>query len=301
MTSAEISNNYLLESEDAGGIYLDTGASNLTISRNVFKGCIRDSIAYGRSKHAINNTAFDNWSDNSQYITFAKDWIGEGCYLTEPYVYSNDEWPEKATGVMETAGVTDEYKINLSRITLPEWRNTAIYENLTQEIVEEGTIKIPLDSYVSYRLNNTSAEKPQTEESINRLMVLNNFIARDAILYNVEVPSDGEYIMEMRYSALSDVTDGKLLVGIAVNKNLAPLMTDPYNQIVYSDNSLICKQFTLPYEKTSRCRGTYYVFKDENGNPVKFNLKEGINEIYIGSRTTSDVVNINDIRIIPAS
>jgi len=106
---------------------------------------------------------------------------------------------------------------------------------------------------------------------------------------------------EMRYSALSDVTDGKLLVGIAVNKNLAPLMTDPYNQIVYSDNSLICKQFTLPYEKTSRCRGTYYVFKDENGNPVKFNLKEGINEIYIGSRTTSDVVNINDIRIIPAS
>jgi len=299
-SGTKIIGNYLSESPDAGGVYLDSGASNITVKNNVFEGCKNDSIAYGRSEDVVNNVADDNWSDSPQKLTTESSWTGSGCSFTSPQLITDGQWPSEAQNVINNSGVTQEWVINTECLILPEWYTLDFFEHLNHEKIPDGVLKIDLSDYKAYRLNNTSRNAPSAEESINRLMTVSNFAYRDALLYQVTAPAAGQYTLELHYNIETTNATSEFNTSLAFNKALIEKMTDPYVQTFFPDSSGICTNYDITFVSNDYSRGNKFVFCDDIGNPQVFTLNEGVNEIYIANRGNQPVKLI-DLRFIPVS
>jgi len=299
MTEAFVTNNYLLNSPDSGGVYLDTGASNIKINNNVFVNCERDSVAYGRSEHAVNNVAQDNWSNTPQAKTFA--WPGENCVFNAPTLIANERWPYVAQVVMRSAGLENSYKANLQRAQKPTWRNLDFFAHLEKEKLPEGSIAIDLKYWAACRLNSTSATSP-TFDNIYRHYTLENMYPRNAIIYEFDAPASGEYYLEIGYS-----TKGNFTAAVAINKNLKQSHYDSSTG-TYVWNKAGCtyflasdqrtKKFVLGPSNSSSPRGKIYRVTEP------YTLNAGTNELYLGCTNVyngASTVTIKSLRFIPVS
>jgi len=298
MTATTITNNYLLNSPDAGGVYLDTGASNIAIRNNVFKNCERDSVAYGRSEHAVNNVAQSNWSDSPQVKTLS--WPGTNCLFNAPTLITGNNWPAEATSVMENAGVESTYAANLARKQKPSWRTLDFFAHLEREKLPEGSIAIDLKYWAACRLNSTSATAP-TFDNIFRHYTLENMYPRDAIIYEFNAPAAGKYYLEIGYS-----TEGTYTAAVAVNKNLKQ---NHYNSTTgtYVWNKAGCTYFDSSNSTTEK----FALVPSNSSSPIgriyriasPYALNAGTNELYLGCTSISgaSTVTIKSLRFIPVS
>jgi len=303
MIDTQITNNYLLNSPDAGGVYLDTGASNIKIKNNVFVNCERGGISYGRSEHAVNNLAEDNWTNTPQKITKSQaDWPGNNCIFNVPVLVSDGNWPSKAMEIMESAGVEPEYILNLQKAEKPSWRTLDFFAHLEKEKLPEGSIPIVLENLAACRLNNKAATS-YTFTNLYRHFCIENFHARDALIYEVEAPSAGEYYLEIGY----DTYASSVTLAVAVNRNLKE---QHYNQDTgtYVWNKAGCTYF-LDSNYTSFYELPAPTTEDTPRGQIQrieelLTLNKGTNELYIGGNTIkldggNSYIRIKTLRLIP--
>jgi len=203
MNNTLIKGNYCIKSKDYGGVYLDTGASMLTITENVFKECTYDNIAFGRGTTQIGNRAFNNWADQPQHNTYK--WIGTDSVLELPQqIMEGEEWPERAKEVMENAGLQDEYKHLLNGTEYPAWR-TLFTETGPREFFDSKKIielhafdYMPGGEGVAYH-ETREGEAPRTY-SVGLNDSIGDTCTGEWLAYEIDIANESDYLFELCYS-----------------------------------------------------------------------------------------------------
>lgn len=224
-----IHDNYLTDSPDYGGVYMDTGSSNVKTYNNVFERCDQNNIMGGGNALQIANVAENNWADDA--VTSSSVWKGEGSSLEPLIVVSDGNWPEEAQSVMDNAGVEEEYETNLSRIDKPSWRTIDHLSLPKEEGRDPNVTYLHCDTWKRYfkayasssakRNSLVDSSDPEhctlpEENNATKYDVTNkyqlptffyfsgypaigNFSQNDCIEYEFTVPKNGKYSVAVDY------------------------------------------------------------------------------------------------------
>jgi len=202
MNNTLVKGNYCIDSDDWGGVYLDTGTSMVTITENVFVDCIKDNICFGRGDINIGNRAYNNWANGTQNNTFK--WIAEDTLFEAPKLVTDNAWPEGAVKVMEKAGVQEEYKNHLKNIEYPEWR-TLFTDTGPKDFFDSQKIKTQMaiewmdgGEGVAYHENKKN-EGPRVQ-SVGLNTVVGDTSTGEWLKYEIEIGEEDDYIFELCYS-----------------------------------------------------------------------------------------------------
>lgn len=273
MTESHVTNNYLTDSPDFAGVYLDSGASNVKIKNNVFKRCENDDVAFGRSPLVVGNVADDNWSDKAQKNTTA--WTGEGCSFEAPIVISDDNWPDKAQEVMNKAGVEEEYAANLQRLSKSEWRTIDHHEYPSEEALEPGVVYInagELDSYYIKTADAANKSKPALF-TYSGVTGVGDFRQGEWAQYKVDIPEDGDYTFTVQYSR-GEAGKVNVYLGESALGEEYDIWTNYSNSTTVP--GLVFHKYTLPATNTKSTGYIPHVFTDTDGvTPKALALKKG--------------------------
>ena len=229
MTECNVTHNYLTDSPDHGGVYLDTGASNIKINNNVFERCQKYNIAYGSASSVVGNVAKDNWADKEQ----AKEWTGVGCSFETVEGITDGNWPVEAQEVMANAGVTEDYKGNLSRIDAPSWRTLDPHIFPETEGKIPGALFISCESYTDFYIkpNETDGKTKPSILTYSKTPGVADFRQKEWLEYKVEVPETGDYHLSIYYNKGSSGALGIFLTETPIPEdydNMDPSLTGAY-------------------------------------------------------------------------
>lgn len=213
MSDVYVRENYIYSSEDRGGIYFDTGSSGTIVSANV----VKDSI----------NWLFGGYQ--SEYITVLKNYVDKpdekfstpensNCLYTEPTVYENGNWSGQALEVANSAGVTDEYQENVQKVLQPEWRYDLHFNVPRNEAVSKDDFLVEAEDYTDYYVAADDKEEPSVYIQGIRYVV-GDIRMNDWFEYTVDVPTDGKYTVEIRYTTGTDAVNTTPRIKLYVNKS----------------------------------------------------------------------------------
>lgn len=297
MTDSYITNNYFTDSPDYGGVYLDTGASNLKINNNVFERCAKDNIAFGKGELVTGNVAESNWADKLQTSTTM--WTGEGCSFELPTAVTDGNWPDKARSIMSNAGVESEYTDNLRVLELPAWRTINHHSYLSEEALEDGVININAADLHRYYVKPADAGN-KTGPAIypfSGITCIGDFRQGEWAQYKVDIPKSGDYTLTVQYSRTQD---GRVNVYLSKEE-----LDTRYDYLVmYQDSTnvpgLVFHKYLIPASKSANNAYIPHVFKDTDGiNPKVFSLEKGT--YYLRLYNCSGGFNFSRFKFTPVS
>jgi len=278
MTNVTEEGNYLSDSPDFGGIYLDNGSSGITLTNNVMTNCSVDAIFAGTASNNVNNKAYNNWSDHEQRQTTG-EWIGEGSSFEKPVVISDGNWPAEARAVMNSAGVEEAYKVNLAKIEKPEWRTVGDVPYPLSEASEENTVYMTSTEYTKYYdyiIEGMVAKKKPNTFNYSKIPSVGGFEMGDWVEYEIEVPKSGYYTFTADYNILS----GSQPVYVFITDTA---LSGTYDNFVNWTNSVKSKANFANYKLEALSYLPWYAtdcfaphtFKDSTGADKQIELSKG--------------------------
>ncbi len=292
MTECNVTNNYLTDSPDHGGVYLDTGASNVKIRNNVFERCQKYNIAYGTSPLVIGNVADDNWADKAQ----ESSWTSVDCSFEDIAATENGNWSPDAQEVIANAGVSAAYRNNLSRLDKPEWRTIEHFDHPSEQGLEPGVIYI--NGVENIHASYVNTEKKRTLPSsttFSGIKIVSNFLKFDWLQYRVDIPVDGDYNLAIYYAA-----KGTEMVSIFLNENEISEKYDKWNAITGTKPQAVIDTYELPETNTGDKAHVPHTFKDTSTDQnMVLKLTKGT--YYLRILNLGDSMTFSRFKLIPVT
>lgn len=134
-SNIKILNNYMVSSEDYGGIYFDTYSSGTEVRNNVAEEC--QFWLFGGTEYVSYNLIVkNNYSDSEKIDFFDND--PNGYHWTVPndvdpaIIKGEDGWGEEPLKIIEESGVEPQYRYMLNDVSFPEWRINRIHDTRTK-------------------------------------------------------------------------------------------------------------------------------------------------------------------------
>ncbi len=311
MKDTLISDNYLSDSPDKGGIYFDTGSSNVTVTRNVITNCSVDAIFAGDGELNIGNKAFNNWSDHEQRKT--KTWSGEGSSFEAPVVIQDPmQWPPEAQNVMNNAGVKNEYFKNLNVLNKPDWRTIEHFDYPSEEALEPGVVYVnagDLHKYYIKPQDRPNEEKPngKTEPKLfdfSNIVGVGDFRYGEWAQYEVTIPEAGDYSLVLQYSGGNIKKVNVYLDDEELGEKYDYFLDKDSQNVYYKDSQdvpgLVFYKQKLPVTDTASTGYIPYVFKDADEITSKvLSLDKGT--YYLRMLNVGDSFGYSRFKFIPVS
>lgn len=134
-SNIKIMNNYIVSSEDFGGIYFDTYSRGTEVRNNVAEEC-QFWLFGGTKDYSWDIVAKDNYSDSAATNFLDND--PNGYYWNVPndidgaILKGEDGWPPEAQKIIDESGVEPDYRYMLHDFAFPEWRVNRIHNTRTK-------------------------------------------------------------------------------------------------------------------------------------------------------------------------
>ncbi|MBQ8588193.1 MAG: right-handed parallel beta-helix repeat-containing protein, partial [Clostridia bacterium] len=206
MEDVLISNNYLSESNDLGGIYFDTGSNGATVTGNVIE--TTQYWLFG-GFDADNNKVYDNYSDTG---TMRYSGIQTSDYFEEAIVCA-ESWNVEAQSIIDQAGVEADYLDKLDIISTPDWRTIEHHERPTEELREAGEIYVEAKDYTSFYIKEADADNKTIPalHTYSGITGVGDFRQGEWLEYTFDVDTAGTYTLDFYYSTgLGDTMTRKI-------------------------------------------------------------------------------------------
>lgn len=183
-----ISDNYITDSPDFAGIYMDSGACCITIENNVIDNVV-DGVEYNWGRGTARNGAVKN-----NYVVIDKNALGTTSSEVSGTVEVSDRnWPQKAQEIITSAGLNEEIRGIIESDARPQ-SFVAPYDYLTPvESTRSTDILIEGENYKSYY----NVEPIIYTRGKYRKLVA-SFNEDGWYRYNITVPQSGKYRVELR-------------------------------------------------------------------------------------------------------
>ena len=220
LSDSVISRNYVIDSRDNGGIYLDSGSSHLVVSDNVAKAC--------RQWLFLNTTSGTDTIIKNNYSDMNNFRVNNGNttnYQTEETkVVEGAAWTGESAEIVAASGIEAHLRSNLSKpMEYPAWRKS-LYDYIPQsEILEENEYLIEAENYMDggsgvgfWRPSGTPMIYAQSNG-----VVIGSFGPTHWCKYSFCVEKAGTYKLELRSGAGPDPLSEVPLVTVEVNDAVA--------------------------------------------------------------------------------
>lgn len=257
MENTLVSENFISESSDYGGIYFDSGSGGITAEENVCEKCI--NWIFGGGTSTFVNVKV-NYTDESGY-DFSES-TERNVTFTKPTVYPQSQWEGKALEIYKKSGI-GSYDFLYSFPDLPEWRKNSVFNIPVSEKLMAGEIIIEAEDYSGFF---TTSEK--TEPSLylqSYRTVMGDIRQNDVMDYKVFAQEEGDYAFEIRYTTgpYNEEFSQKIVsVNVSVNGNTE------------IENAVLPRTDTKWAAFTPYKIGTIHLDKGENTVSIK-NLRNG--------------------------
>ncbi len=207
MEDVLISNNYLSDSEDLGGIYFDTGSKGATVTGNVVE--TTQYWLFG-GPDADNNKVYDNYSDTG---AMRYSGVQTSDYFEEAII-RKDSWPSKAQAVINQAGVQEDYLDKLDIVSKPAWRTVEHFERPVIEARDPSEIYVEAKDYSDFYIK-TSDSDNKTEPALftySGITGVGDFRQGEWLEYTFDVDVAGTYTLDFYYTTgpETDAAAGKI-------------------------------------------------------------------------------------------
>ncbi len=229
-----IEKNYLIDSRDFGGIYFDSGSAMITCRYNVLEDMQQSGI-FGAGSKSYGMTIKTNWSNNKNQKR--KTFEATDSDIEVPIVCENG-WPQEALDVIANAGLKRGYKRLLGGIEYPSWRTEFWeFENAVNQfyksvnIVERDAVDwMPGGEGVAY--HETKAGTTPKTYALGLNTSVGDSTTGEWLKYEIEIPKDGYYQLELVYSYLSSSGEANVASDSGV--------------YFYIDDEMVVDRFMLP-------------------------------------------------------
>lgn len=244
-----VSENFISDSTDYGGIYLDSGSKGITIENNVCEKCKNWLFGGAASKNVRVNMNYTDGSD-SEFVINEENAVT----YTEPAVYQNSAWTGNALKIYTGSGISSE-GFELTDASAPIWRESTLFDVPRNEKLLSGEYLLEAEDYTGYMTNSGKTEPTLNIQGFRT--VIGDIRQFDVMEYEVDIAEAGEYAFELRYTTGPYVADaGPVAISILVDDNEA------------------LNSVTLPSTNTKWAASTPYVIG-------AINLEKGINKLSI--------------------
>lgn len=195
LKNSKIHDNYFVGADDyRGGIYHDSGSSFFEVYRNVISNVDLWWHCYASAVHQDIN-AYNNFVDTPNY----QDDPDENCLATNTMVTDGGRWNKEAQDIIAKAGVEDEYKSLLSEVEYPEWRKAPLYQLTKKQFVSKYNLWVEAENWnkgpEGVGFHKELGGRP-TIQSSGRVVGVT--WPGDWLKYDVEIPEDGMYKLEIK-------------------------------------------------------------------------------------------------------
>lgn len=214
LSGSIISNNYLKTSgADYGGVYCDTGSSEL----NIFENVIDDvSHAFSRWK---NQDADIRYKSNYSVIDLTRHNNGSVAGIGDITVFDPENKPEEVEAIIEKAGVLDEYSQLLDEAALPNGEIDNL-KDTPDDRISWKEYYVPVSSKKTAEIN--ALYYIDTYHSDGYQNIVNNsgtpyivYNRNEWVTYRINVLEEGTYKVSTLYS--SHTTSTNTAMGVSVD------------------------------------------------------------------------------------
>ncbi len=215
-----VSDNYMITSQDYGGIYLDQGSSCLQIEKNVAENCYQWMFV-----HTLGGTdvvAHSNYSDADNLGIYNDT---EDCQQIEAtLVVENAAWTGESAEVVAASGIETHLRdIVPQPVAYPAWRKL-LYDYIPRsEPVDEDAYLVEAENYMPGG-NGVGYYRPAGEPVIYHQKggtVIGNFSAGHWCKYTVDVKKAGTYRIGLRAGAGPVSLSKPVQVTVEINDEIA--------------------------------------------------------------------------------
>jgi len=188
--------NYLIDSSGLAAIYLDSGSENLSIERNVIEGSEKFWVS-GEPRY--DSVICDNYVDSDvNRLTIRSGADNSGRQYNIIYgvatVYEGALWADEPYHIAGHAGIQKSLRDDITCTDLPQGMKT-VYDLIPcEESVSENDILVEAEDYTSDGI------QPKTAVQAKQRTTVMDFAKENACYYNITVPRDGNYRVEIRYA-----------------------------------------------------------------------------------------------------
>jgi len=214
MPGTELAYNYLIKSADSrGGLYNDSGSSNIDLHHNVIENTGRWWLQ--GQYYTKNLNGYDNYSqtvymsENSEASNTRQSEVTEKGHI----VVHDGKWTGEAAEIAANAGLEPSYRHLLNEVSFPEWLRNPVFGERRETFEVSSRDWIQAENYivggegVGYHKHTpryASAYRPNeaVELETSALNAMEYYVAvcfgGEWMDYEVEIPADGEYAFDVR-------------------------------------------------------------------------------------------------------
>ena len=249
LSNTVVSENFISDSTDYGGIYLDSGSKGITIENNVCEKC-NNWLFGGNTSSNVNVKT--NFTDGPKSAFVPND--KNSVIYTEPVIYENSSWKDEALRIYNKCTISDTH-FDIEDAGIPDWRESAVFRVPRGETLMSGEYLMEAEDYSGFQ-----TRSGKTEPSLNIQgfrTVMGDIRQFDIMEYEIDIAEAGDYALELRYTTGPYVADsGPVVISILV------------------DDKEAVKSVTLPFTNTKWAASTPYIVGTVS-------LKKGINKLSI--------------------
>lgn len=219
LKNTKVHDNYFVGAADyRGGIYHDSGSSFMEIYRNVISNVNLWWHCYETTIHK-DVDAHDNYVDTPNY----QDDPDENCLAKDTYIVDGGRWPEEAQDIIAAAGLEENYKYLLDDAIYPEWRTETVYHIADDKFMTKNGAWIEAEDWnkgpegVGFHKELGGSVTIQTQE---KQEVIGVTYPGDWLKYDITIPKDGTYTLQMKTCDGWEATDPACMVDVYVDDEL---------------------------------------------------------------------------------
>lgn len=220
MRNTQIKYNYLKNSRDFGGIYFDSGSAMMTCTDNVLEDMEQGGNIFALGSLSYGMTVKNNWAN----VPNAKDsFEAVDSEIELPKIYEDKNWPTEALEVIKNAGLERGYKRLLTGLEYPSWRK-AFFEldNCVDDFY--SSVNILSKRCYEYMEGGEGVGYHETREGqeprlydLGLNISIGDTVSGEWLAYEVDVPREGDYQLELCYSYLYSGEDANVSSSAGVN------------------------------------------------------------------------------------
>ena len=212
---SEISENYIIESKDNGGIYLDSGSAYVRVEGNVAERCncwLFLGLTSGKG-----SVISGNYSDMDNHRVI--DGNQEDYVLEHTQIAADAAWSGESAEIAAASGIETALRNTvLSPVSYPSWRKSLYGYIPKSENLAAGEYLVEAEDYLNepggYYKKDGKAPVVYAQA---KNTVVGNFFASEWLKYNVTVEKAGTYRLDIRSGSGPDPMAKPCLVTIEVN------------------------------------------------------------------------------------
>ncbi len=273
LSDTEISENYLINSNDYGGIYLDSGSSYVNVERNVVEKC--QHWLFLNTTSGKDSLISGNYSDMDNLGIVGEN--KENYVLENTHFVPDRVWTGESAEVVHMSGIEiDLRNAVMQPMPYPEWRKSLYAYIPRSERLLEGEYLIEAEDYIKEAGEGYYKKDGKTPVIYdqNDGRVIGSFYATEWCKYRFSVKEAGVYLVELRAGSGPDPMAKPNLVTVEIN-DVAVL-----NKVEHSKTPLpweVLDSTVLGYVELRAGENTMKIINEQNGwtfDNVKLTLVE---------------------------